>query len=323
MLSLFLMRTEKNLQPIEISTDRIGQRLDNWLFTRVNSVPKSRIYRAIRRGEVRVNKKRVKAAYKLVLGDRVRIPPLRVNIAVKPHIQKATIDWLLPRIIYEDEILLVLNKPSGIAVHGGSHANFGVIDVLRQARNQPDLALVHRLDKATSGCLIIAKHQQVLRQLNDLLREGKISKEYICLVKGKWDLGKKRVSLPLRKNRLRSGEHQVQVDVAGKVAITEFSLCETAAMASLLHAKLYTGRTHQIRVHLQRLGYPIAGDEKYGDYTFNRQLSLFGLRRLFLHARIIKFRLPGVKKAITVEAPLEKDLAQCWKQLKQGSVLTN
>lgn len=319
----FFMHREKNVQPIEIPTDRTGQRIDNWLFTLLNGVPKSRIYRAIRRGEVRVNKKRAKAAYKLVAGDRVRIPPLKLNTTVKPHIQKATIDWLLPRIVYEDETLLVLNKPAGIAVHAGSHANFGVIDVLRQARNQPDLALVHRLDKATSGCLIIAKHQQILRQLHELLRNGAIIKEYICLVKGKWESAKQRVTLPLRKNRLHSGEYQVQVDVAGKPAVTEFSLCKAAATASLLHARLHTGRTHQIRVHLQQLSHPIAGDEKYGDYTFNRQMSLLGLRRLFLHARIIKFRLPGVKKAITVEAPLEKDLVQCWKQLDQGNLPIN
>ncbi len=304
-------------QLIEIKEEKIGQRLDNWLFNLAKGVPKSRIYRAIRKGEVRINKKRTKAEYKLKLADQVRIPPLHVSEKnVIPLIKPATIQWLLDRILYEDLQLLILNKPAGIAVHGGSKISFGIIDILRQANPKQSFELVHRLDKDTSGCLLIAKTSNCLRQLHEMLRNGKIKKEYLCLVKGKWHKLHNIVDLPLRKNNLVSGERIVQVDPHGKKAITEFQLLEATNLASLLRASLHTGRTHQIRVHLQQVKHPLAGDSKYGDRLFNKKMQSLGLTRLFLHAEKLKFRLPKAQKAITVSAPLAKELRECWNQLK-------
>ena len=313
----------KSVQIVEIKEERSGQRLDNWLFNMVKGVPKSRIYRAIRKGEVRINGKRIKAEYKLCAGDKLRIPPLRVNAIVKPIIKETTRTWLLSRILYEDDDLLVINKPAGLAVHGGSKMDFGIIDILRQARANDTLELVHRLDKDTSGCLMIAKDRLALQQLHTLLREAKIDKEYLCLVKGSWQEKQRLVELPLRKNVLHSGERLVQADAHGKMAVTEFNLIRSTFQASLIRAKLYTGRTHQIRVHLQQIEHPIAGDGKYGDRIFNKKMYALGLKRLFLHAEKLKFSLPGADQVITVTAPLEEDLQQCWNQIKKTNSNTN
>ena len=310
------MDINKTVQLIEIKEERSGQRLDNWLFSLARNVPKSRIYRAIRKGEVRVNGKRAKAEYKLNTCDQVRVPPLYQSTTAKPVIKIATVEWLLTCILYEDAGVLIINKPAGIAVHGGTNNSFGIIEALRQARPAESFELVHRLDKQTSGCLIIAKNRLVLRQLHHLLREGGIDKQYVCLVKGIWQKKRQLIELPLRKNTLRSGERVVQADTRGKMAITEFNLIETIAQASLLEAKLHTGRMHQIRVHLQQIQYPIAGDGKYGDRLFNKQMHAFGLKRLFLHAQRLKFRLPDAAKAITVAAPLAEDLEQCLNRLR-------
>lgn len=317
MLSYVVMNLNKSVQIIEIKEEKAGQRLDNWLFNLFKGVPKSRIYRAIRKGEVRINKKRTKAEYKLKLADQVRVPPLHTTKAtVITTIKPNTVKWLFERIIYEDQHLLILNKPAGLAVHGGSKIDFGVIDILRQGKPEQNFELVHRLDKDTSGCLLIAKTRKGLQQLHQMLRQGEIKKEYLCLVKGRWNQLHCIVESRLRKNNLASGERVVQVDQAGKLAITEFHLLEATDIASLLRASLHTGRMHQIRVHLQQVNQPLAGDAKYGDRVFNKQMRFFGLKRLFLHAEKLKFRLPETKKEIKVSALLEKDLQECWNHLK-------
>ena len=310
------MNTQIKVQLIEISEERAGQRLDNYLVSTIKGVPKSRFYRAIRKGEVRVNKKRAKPEYKIQAGDVLRIPPLHVRPVQEVTIQENTQQALLQRILYEDDSVLVLNKPAGMAVHGGTNSSFGVINALRVAK--PDchyLELVHRLDKATSGCLLIAKKRSALRALHEQMRLGEIDKQYLCLAKGQWLGGKRKVNVALRKNTISSGERIVRVDRDGKPALTEFICEQQFSQAVLLRAILHTGRTHQIRVHLQHIEYYLAGDEKYGDREFNTLLRACGLKRMFLHAEQLKFRLPNQEKAITVSAPLEEELQECLNNL--------
>jgi 23S rRNA pseudouridine955/2504/2580 synthase len=310
------MNTPTKVQLVEINQERAGQRLDNYLVSTIKGVPKSRFYRAIRKGEVRVNKKRVKADYKIQAGDVIRIPPLHVREQQPVDISQNAQQSLLDRILYEDDSVVVLNKPAGMPVHGGTNASYGVINALRLAK--PDcryLELVHRLDKATSGCLLIAKKRSALRALHEQIRHGKINKHYLCLAQGQWQGKKRKVNVALRKNTLSSGERLVRVDREGKEALTEFSLEQQYSEASLLKAILHTGRTHQIRVHLQHIEHYLAGDEKYGDRNFNKQMRSFGLKRMFLHASQLKFQLPNQEKAITVSAPLEKELQQCLNNL--------
>lgn len=305
------------VQLIDISEDRAGQRLDNFLLALARSVPKTRFYRAIRKGEVRVNGKRAKPDLRLETGDQVRVPPLEVKqqdeaTTVAPHL----LDKIEQAILYEDEDLLVLNKWAGIPVHGGTDVSFGVIDAIRQAR--PALAqaeLVHRLDKGTSGCLIIAKKRSALRHLHEQIREGQMEKRYLCLAKGYFGHPKRRVNAPLKKNILQSGERMVKVDPEGKESMTDFILRQQFNGCCELEAILHTGRTHQIRVHLQHLGHPLAGDEKYGDKHFNKEMSEAGLKRLFLHAHSLRFNLPKTGKSITVAAPLTQDLQACLNHL--------
>jgi 23S rRNA pseudouridine955/2504/2580 synthase len=305
-------------QFLNIDADRSEQRIDNFLFSQLKTIPKSRIYRALRGGEIRVNKKRVKAEYRLQGGDIIRLPPFKMVTSAPTVVRSHEFAPLLKRIIYEDADLLVLNKPPGMAVHGGTDTSFGVIDALRQARPEiKNLELVHRLDKGTSGCLIIAKNRTALKYLHELMRESQVEKEYLCLVKGVWPAGGKRhVKVALKKNILQSGERMVRVDSSGKEAHTEFSVVETFKNCSLVKARLHTGRTHQIRVHLAHIGYPLVGDDKYGDWEFTKQLrNHTGLKRMFLHAQQISFKLPNSEKTITIEAPLDKDLSQCLQQL--------
>jgi 23S rRNA pseudouridine955/2504/2580 synthase len=294
---------------ITVPKDREGQRIDNFLLNHFKKIPKSCIYRILRSGEVRVNKKRCKPHYKILANDIIRLPPLwqAGSKELKPT---ATATKLLAnRIIYEDESLLILNKPSGMASHGGSGINFGVIETLRAERPDETLELVHRLDKETSGCLIIAKKHSILRQLNELLREGKIHKKYLLLVRGRWNGKSKIVDAPLLKNQLAGGERKVKVNEKGKEAITKFVPQKIFANASLLEATLYSGKTHQIRVHSAYLGFPIALDNKYGDFLFNKQMQKLGLKRLFLHAFELKFKLPNKDKAIFVKAELDSELS--------------
>lgn len=310
------------VQFVEISADHAGQRIDNYLICYLKGVPKSLIYRIVRKGEVRVNKGRIKPEYRLKEGDLVRIPPVR---QAEPKQAGKVSDQVLrqveSRILYEDKRILVLNKPSGLAVHGGSGLSYGIIEVLRELRpNDKQLELVHRLDRDTSGCLLIAKKRSALRRLHEQLREGTIDKRYLTLLKGKWQGTNKWVDAPLLKNVVKSGERMVFVDEKGKDARTQFIPYCVTEKASLMSVKLDTGRTHQIRVHAQHLGMPIAGDEKYGDEEFNRILKSMGLKRLFLHAYSLKFHLPdpetGEDIAISVEAPLDKELIKVLTKLK-------
>jgi len=278
---------------VEVDDERAGQRIDNFLLASLKGVPKSRIYRMLRKGEVRVNKGRIKASYRLQSGDAVRIPPVRVaepGTPVNPG--QRVLKRIEAGIIAEEKGFLLLNKPSGIAVHGGSGLNYGVIEALRVLRPEaPYLELVHRLDRDTSGCLLIAKRRSVLRELHRLLREGEVDKRYLALVKGQWQGGERRVDAPLLKNTLRSGERVVVVSSEGKSAVSIFRPVTVFAHASLVEISLLTGRTHQIRVHAASIGHPVAGDEKYGDAEFDREMKKYGVRRLFLHARSLGFSL--------------------------------
>lgn len=304
---------EKGASILEISENYEGQRIDNFLLTKFKGMPKSHVYKLLRKGEVRVNKKRTKPTYRLKIGDLVRIPPVREEMGSgsgklsRPS--SSAISCLKHSIIYEDESLLVLNKPAGMASHGGSGINFGVIEVLRAARPELSyLELVHRLDRGTSGCLLLAKKRSMLRQLHQLLREGNLSKKYWLLVKGQWTLGRRTVEESLLKNRLLSGERMVKVSAQGKPALTVFRPIQVFGDVSLLEAEIHTGKTHQIRVHAAHLGYPIAGDDKYGDKEFNKFMAAnYGLKHIFLHARFLKFYLPNNGKPFEFTANLDED----------------
>ena len=301
-------------QKIVISNEYTGQRVDNFLFTYLKGVPKTRVYRIIRKGEVRINMGRVKPDYRLVSGDLLRIPPLR-HEEPKPLIELPWNDKaahsILDQILYEDESLLIINKPAGIAVHGGSGVSFGVIEALRYIRGTAHpMELIHRLDRDTSGCLMISKRRSALRAIHELLRSGEINKVYWTLVKGDW-AGGQSITAALKKNQLSSGERIVRVAKDGQSALTEFRVLQKFQKASLIEAKPRTGRTHQIRVHAASVGNPIAGDPKYGDSQFNIDMKSLGVTRLFLHARQISLKLPGTDKILSVEAPLDKQLQAC------------
>lgn len=295
-----------------VSEDDQGQRIDNFLLRVCKGVPKSHVYRIVRSGEIRVNSKRVDASYRLKQGDVLRIPPIRVAQRNDDEIiAGAEFNAELP-VIYEDDALLVVDKPAGIAVHGGSGVSFGVIEALRRQRPQSRfLELAHRLDRETSGILLVGKKRSALTALHDMFREGAVGggarttdKRYLVLVKGRWMDPVRHVKLPLFKYLLDSGERRVRVAEDGKVSHTVFRLRSRWQHYSLLEAELKTGRTHQIRVHLAHLGFPIAGDDKYGDFAFNRELQKNGLKRMFLHAWKIQFSHPLSGNAMSIEAPL-------------------
>jgi 23S rRNA pseudouridine955/2504/2580 synthase len=283
-----------------------AQRIDNFLFRHLKGVPKSHIYRILR-GEVRVNKKRVDQTYRLKLGDLLRIPPVRV--AQKEEVPEVYIPAVELPIIYEDDALLVINKPSGVAVHGGSGVSFGVIEQMRRARPQAKfLELVHRLDRETSGVLLLAKKRSALTAMHEIMREGNSDKRYLTLVLGAWHNVKQHVKLPLHKFDTPQGEKRVTVKEGGQASHTIFTLQKNWPGFSLLEAQLKTGRTHQIRVHLSHLGFPIAGDDKYGDFARNRELMKQGLKRMFLHAHSIAFTHPLTGEPMHISAPLPPEL---------------
>jgi 23S rRNA pseudouridine955/2504/2580 synthase len=301
--------TSPGVQLLEITADEAGQRIDNFLARHLKGVPKSYLYRILRRGEVRVNSGRIQAKYKLCAGDRVRIPPVRVAANNATVIRPGVGMDLEGRILFENNVCLVLNKPAGIAVHGGSGLSYGVIEALRAARTGAAyLELAHRLDRETSGCLVIAKRRSFLRAFHEQLRQGEVDKHYLALVAGRWQGGKRTVDAPLRKNQLRGGERMVTVDSEGKQAMTVFRPITRFAEATLVDVELKTGRTHQIRVHAAHIGHPLAGDAKYGDAAFNRQMRDIGLTRLMLHAHLLEFSLPLAADRITLSAPLDPDL---------------
>lgn len=302
--------TQHGVRWLDIDSDMAGQRIDNFLRTQLKGVPKSMIYRILRKGEVRVNKKRIKPDYKLQNGDNVRVPPVRVAPPTDlPNPNLGQVSQLSDRILYEDEHLIVVNKPAGMAVHGGSGISFGLIEALRSLRNEETLELVHRLDRETSGCLLVAKKRSILRSLNTQLRDKAMKKVYLALVKGEWSKLDRAVTAPLKKHVLQSGERMVRVDSEGKPSETRFKIRQRFAEGTLVQASPVTGRTHQIRVHAQSAGHPIAQDDKYGDEEFSASMRDKGLQRLFLHAETLSFTHPQSEQWITIEAPLDHELS--------------
>ncbi|GAB6039437.1 23S rRNA pseudouridine(955/2504/2580) synthase RluC [Endothiovibrio diazotrophicus] len=299
-----------------IAPEEAGQRIDNYLLRQLKGVPKSRVYRILRKGEVRVNKKRVAPEYRLEEGDSVRIPPVRVA-AGKEGAPLFAAKRIEQSVIYEDKGLLVVDKPAGMAVHGGSGVSHGVIEALRASRpDAPFLELVHRLDRDTSGCLMIAKKRSMLRTLHELLRGDGVDKRYLALVAGRVKGEVVDAQFSLRKNTLRGGERVVKVAPDGKPAHTRFRVVERYRGATLVEAELFTGRTHQIRVHAATLGHPLAGDPKYGDEAFNRYVAERGLKRLFLHARSLAVKLPEGEEII-VSTPLPEELEALLQRLER------
>jgi len=296
---------------LRVSDAYAGQRVDNFLIRELKGVPKTHIYRIVRSGEVRVNGGRVRAETKLAGGDEIRIPPVRV--AAEPAVVAAPGNFP-HEIVWEDAHLVAINKPAGLAVHGGSGISFGVIEQLRMARpDAPLLELVHRLDRDTSGVLLIAKTRAALVGMHETLREKSGDKRYLAAVKGEWVNDRQHVKAPLAKYTRADGERRVEVNAdEGQFAHTIFNLLERRPEMSLLEAELKTGRTHQIRVHLQYSGFPILGDDKYGDAATNKALRANGLKRMFLHAKSFSFEHPVTGQTIKVEAPLPPELAKFW-----------
>jgi 23S rRNA pseudouridine955/2504/2580 synthase len=299
------------VRQVEVGERGAGQRLDNFLGRILVDVPRSHLFRVIRKGEVRINGKRAKPETRLQASDIVRVPPVRVGEAAPPRrAPPAMVQGLTGAIIFEDPRLLVIDKPAGIAVHGGSGVSFGVIEALRAARPDEELELAHRLDRETSGILMVARKPGALRTLHALLREGQVEKRYLALVKGKWELGKKRIDVPLRTDTRVGGERTVKADASGKEAASVFKPVQFfGKRATLVEVELETGRTHQIRVHAAHAGYPLAGDEKYGDEEFNATMAELGLKRMFLHAHQVSFTWPESGAEFSVNAPLPPELA--------------
>ena len=300
--------SQPQVQLLTITEDEAGQRIDNFLLRICKGVPKSHVYRVLRSGEVRVNKGRIDQLYRLVQGDIVRVPPIRMAETSTQAVPKLEFP-----ILFEDNYLLIINKPAGVAVHGGSGVSYGVIEQLRASR--PDakfLELVHRLDRETSGILLLAKKRTALTNLHEQMRDGVTDKRYLALVSGDWKNARQHVKLPLHKYTTADGERRVRVQADGMASHTIFSLKKKYAEFALLEAELKTGRTHQIRVHLSASGFPIAGDDKYGDFALNRALLKSAehrgaLKRMFLHAYQISFIHPESGKLMTVNAALPKE----------------
>ena len=306
---------KKTVSRHQIGEEAAGQRIDNYLLKILKGVPKSHIYRILRSGEVRINSGRIGADYRLRAGDEVRLPPLRTAQRAQRAVPPVNAR-LEQAIVFEDDHLLVLNKPSGLAVHGGSGVSFGVIEQLRAQRPQARfLELVHRLDRDTSGVLLLAKKRSALTAMHAQLRTGRVKKYYLVLVKGKWRNPKQAVRLNLHRYVLASGERRVAIRAEGQESHTVFELQQAWREFSLLRAELKTWRTHQIRVHLAHLGFPIAGDDKYGDFELNKRLQQAGLKRMFLHASKVSFEHPARRELLVLEAPLPAPLQNFLKTL--------
>jgi 23S rRNA pseudouridine955/2504/2580 synthase len=310
--------SKESVTIVEIGDEGGGQRIDNFLVRHLKGVPKSHIYRILRSGEVRVNKKRVDQTCRLQPGDLVRIPPVRVagREAEADYVPAAEFP-----VLFEDDALLAIDKPAGVAVHGGSGVSFGVIEQLRRSRPQARfLELVHRLDRETSGILLLAKKRAALVALHEQMRAGQADKRYLALVLGRWQNARQHVRLPLHKFTTPGGERRVMVREDGQAAHTVFALQRAWEGYALLEAQLKTGRTHQIRVHLASLGYPIAGDDKYGDFARNRELIKQGLKRMFLHAHAIGFSHPLSGEPLRILAPLPKELQGFLQKLDEAAL---
>ena len=300
--------------PVSLRTiiaEEAGQRIDNFLMRHFKAVPRSRVYRLLRKGEVRVNRKRVDAEYRIVAGDEVRLPPVRIDSGDEPGRPSSSLTELIERsVIFQDKHLLVLDKPAGVAVHGGSGMSYGVIEALRASRPRETLELVHRLDRDTSGCLAVARDRATLIALHALIRQSGMHKTYLALVSGSWQLGTKRIDAPLATDNRQHGERHVRVAAAGKDSVSVFKPVQFFGnIATLMEVDIPTGRTHQIRVHAAFAGHPLLGDDKYGDRERNAELKRYGLKRTFLHAQSIAFDWPGSGVPFHVSAPLPADLA--------------
>ena len=309
---------------ITVEHEHAGRRLDNFLITHLKSVPRCRIYRMVRTGEVRVNKGRIKQSYRLQSGDKIRIPPVylvcqKANLPIPEYLSKLVKN----SIIYEDEHLLALNKPANIAVHGGSGIGHSIIGILREQRPEAEfLELAHRLDRGTSGCLLIAKDHKTLRTVHDLLKTGAVKKRYLALLKGTLQTPTRQVNVPLgRKSMKGSSRGAVRVSQTGKQALTYFHLVKSYPKASLVRVIVATGRTHQIRVHAQHIQHPIAGDDQYGDWQFNREIYKIGLKRLFLHAEALTLKMSKVSEPIHLVAPLPAALNRVLEVLKKHDLV--
>jgi 23S rRNA pseudouridine955/2504/2580 synthase len=309
-----------------VTADEAGQRIDNFLMRYFKSVPRSRVYRLVRKGEVRVNRKRVDAEYRIQEGDEVRLPPVRIDAGDEsgrdgpghvsagrggPRLPSSSLIELIERaVIFQDKHLLVIDKPAGVAVHGGSGMSFGVIEALRASRPRETLELVHRLDRDTSGCLLVARDRSTLTALHALIRNGGVHKTYLGLVAGSWQLGTKRIDAPLATDNRQHGERHVRVAAAGKESVSVFKPVQFfGALATLMEVDIPTGRTHQIRVHASFAGHPLLGDDKYGDRERNAELKRHGLKRTFLHAQSVAFEWPGSGVPFHASAPLPAELA--------------
>ena len=310
---------------VEVTVDDAGTRLDNFLVRQLKDVPRTHVFRLLRKGEVRVNKKRAKPDQRVALGDIVRIPPVKKAEEVPPPATPRTASeslqaLVLGAITYEDSDLIVINKPPGLAVHGGSATDFGLIEALRCARpEQRDLELVHRLDRDTSGCLLVAKRRAALRDLHLQLREGRTEKHYLALLCGKWNLGTKRIELALDTDERRSGERHVAVRAHGKKSVSTFKPVQFFGnLATLMEVEIDTGKTHQIRVHAAHAGHPVAGDDKYGNRVFNQLLADYGLKRMFLHSSSMGFTRPGTREPMLASAPLPPELSAVIDKLTRG-----
>ena len=274
----------------KVTEEYEGVRLDNCLISRIKGLPRTKIYSIIRKGEVRVNGSRSKPSRRLTEGDKIRIPPYSVNKKSTKKIQKQSKEILNKRVVFEDDSLIVIDKPVGIASHGGSGISLGLIESVRQIKLKfKNAQLVHRLDKETSGCILIALKRPILRKLHKELREGRVEKEYLTIVKGQWPSDLTKIDLKLRKKQLRSGQREVKIEEEGKRSISHFELIKKTKELSLLKCRILTGRTHQIRVHVNYVGHPILGDLKYGDKKFNEKMKEKGLNRMLLHSHSIKF----------------------------------
>lgn len=306
---------QHGVRQIEVGAEGAGTRLDQFLMRLLPGIPRSRVFRIVRKGEVRVNGRRAGPEHRLQQSDVVRVPPVRVEAEPAPgqgRVPTRVLETVKAAIVSEDERLLVLDKPAGVAVHGGSGLSFGVIEALRALRPKEELELVHRLDRETSGCLLVARKRSALRTLHELMREGLVEKRYLTLVKGHWNLGHTKINVPLRTDIRVGGERTVKAHASGKEAISEFRPVQWfGKRATLLEVSLHTGRTHQIRVHAAHAGHPVAGDEKYGDEAFNEEMKQVGLHRMFLHAHSVSFDWPqGAHGGLfSASSPLPAELA--------------
>jgi 23S rRNA pseudouridine955/2504/2580 synthase len=293
-----------------ITADEAGQRIDNFLMRHFKTVPRSRVYRLLRKGEVRVNRKRVDAEYRIQEGDEVRLPPVRIDAGDEPGRPSTSLLELIERaVIFQDKHLLVIDKPAGVAVHGGSGMSFGVIEAMRASRPRETLELVHRLDRDTSGCLLVSRDRSTLTALHALIRNGGMHKTYMALVAGSWQLGTKRIDAPLATDNRQHGERHVRVATAGKDSVSIFKPIQFfGSLATLMEVDIPTGRTHQIRVHASFAGHPLLGDDKYGDRERNAELKQHGLKRTFLHAQSVAFEWPGSGVPFHASAPLPAEL---------------